>query len=86
LQAWSPESRADRHVGSVATAADDDPTNPTSIVARVEYVPCTAQVDFHASGEIHWRVDRGNPNIAQVAGAIPCGYVQAAAKGNREVG
>ena len=55
------------------------------VVAGVEGVPPAAQVALHPGAEIHRRAG-GNADIAQIAGAIAGGDVQAAAEGDGQMG
>src|SRR5438552_3812072 len=79
------EGAADRDVGSVAAARDQDPADARSVVARVENVPMPAEERLEPGSEVHGAVWRRHPDIAQVAGAVACRDVHAPAEGNGQV-
>ena len=70
----------ERYVGGVAALRDEDAPDPGGIVARVEGVPTAAEIDFDPRRKIIRRVRRRNAYIGEVAGAIACRDIQAAAK------
>src|SRR5580704_3112050 len=74
-----------RHVRGVATRSDEDSSDPAGIVARIEGMPTTAEIDFHPGCEIIRRIRRRQADISEVAGTIACRNVQAAAKSDRQM-
>src|SRR5207302_2933434 len=80
------EGRGDRDIRRVAAARDQRPADARDVVARVENVPLTTEIDFEPGREIHRRIRYRHADIAEIAGAIPCRDVHAAAESDREVG
>ena len=65
---------------------DENAPEPDAIVTRIESVPAFPEIDLHPSRKVHWRVRGREPDIADIAGAISCGDVEAAAERDCEVG
>ena len=65
-----PIAGGERHIGGVATAADQYAAYALAIVARVESVPMPAEIGFEPGAEIHRRVGRRYADVAEVAGAV----------------
>ena len=66
--------------------ARHDPTDPRPVVARIERVPATAEIDFEPGAEIHRRRIRRHADVTEIAGAIARRNVHAAAERRREGG
>lgn len=74
-----------RHIGGVAAARHQHPSNAGDVVAGIESVPCSTQVNLKPGAEIHGGRRRRHPNIAEVPGAIPRRYVQGPAECDGQV-
>ena len=55
-------------------------------MACIERVPLAAEIGVEPGREIHRRVRPGHADIAEIAAAIACRDVDAAAQGDRQVG
>jgi hypothetical protein len=62
----------ERHIGGVTAVRHEDTPYPRGVVARVERVPPTAEIDFDPRRKIHGRVRRGKADIGNVTGAVAC--------------
>ena len=80
-----PERVADRHIGRIASARDEHAADPRDVVPRVERMPAAADVGLEPRGKIHRPIRRRDPDVAEVAGAIPGRNVHAAAEGDRQM-
>src|SRR4029434_6932141 len=85
LQGIGTEGAADGGVGGVAAAGDQHATDARGIVAGVEGVPTAVKVGLEPGGEIHYAIGWWHADVAEVAGAVPCGDVHAATEGDGEV-
>jgi len=54
-------------------------------VSRVKSIPATTYEGLKPRTEIHWRGICRHSNIPEIAGAIACGNIEAAAESDREV-
>ena len=54
----------------VAAAGDEQSADAALIITRIEHMPGAAEIDLHASREIHRCIDRRHPDVAEVGGAI----------------
>jgi hypothetical protein len=55
------------------------------VVARVYGVPTAIEKDFGPGAEIHRTDISRDADVAEIAGAIPCGNVHAPAERDREI-
>src|SRR5574341_2584469 len=76
---------ADRDIRGIAPARDQHAANTRHVVPRVKRVPATAQVGLEPGGKIHRAVWRRDADVTQVAGAVACRNVHAAAERDREM-
>src|SRR5271165_3326429 len=81
-----PIAGAERHVGGVAAAADQDAADPRRVVARVESVPTPAEIGLEPGAEIHRRRIGRHADIAKIPGAIARRDAHAAAQGDGQMG
>lgn len=84
-QGVGSECTADRDVGCIATARDQDPADARSVIARVECVPAAAKEYLEPSREIPDAVGRWHSDVAQVAGTVTRRDVHTAAERYRQV-
>src|SRR5437660_12399868 len=77
------EGRGDRDIRRVAAARDQHPADSRGVVARVENVRLTAEIDDEPGREIHRRIRYRHAAIAETPRAIPRQDVHAAAEGDR---
>jgi hypothetical protein len=76
----------DRDVSSVTAAPHDYAADPGMIMTRIQREPTPIEKHLKPSAEVHWvDIDR-HADVAEIACAIACGYVHAAAKRNCEMG
>src|ERR1700730_3738690 len=74
------EGRPHRDIGRIATSGNQDSPDPRRVVPGVKYVPAVAEIDFEPGAEIHRGVAGRDAHITEIAGAIACRDVHAAAK------
>src|SRR6476619_7530561 len=85
LERMLSENHGDRYITCVASVSDQDATNPTSVMSRIESMPVCSQVNFDPGAEIHGiGVDR-NPNVAEIASGIARRDIHAATQGDRKM-
>ena len=80
-----PECSGDSHVRSIAAARNDDAADPRAIVPGIETVPSSVEENLEPGTEIHWGGVRRYADVAEITGAVPRGYVDAATKGHGEM-
>ena len=85
LQPVGAEGVADRDISRVATAGDQHPADARRVVPSVKGPPMTAKIYLEPGSEIHRAVWGRYANVAQVAGAVTCRNVHAAAECDGEV-
>src|SRR5688572_599689 len=64
------EGVADRHVGGVAAAGDQDAALARRVVARIEHVPAAVEPGLEPGREIHGRVGWRFADVAEITGAV----------------
>lgn len=72
-------------VRGVTPARHQDASDAWRVVARVECLPASAEVNLKPSAEIHRRTVRGHTDVAKVTGAIACRNIHVTAQRNRKV-
>ena len=77
------EGRADSYIGSVPAVGNRNSTDARHIVPGIECIPATAKISLEPTGEIHRIRHRWHADIAQIACAIPCRDIHAAAERDR---
>src|SRR5216684_2693008 len=80
------EGGRNRHIGRVTASGNEHASDSRNVVARIEGMPAATEVDLHPGGKIHGAVGRRNSDVTQVAGAVACGNVHAAAESDGQVG
>ena len=79
-QLGDPKGGRHRDVRRVATPSHDNAPDAGMVVPRINGVPTAIEKDFGPAAEIHGiGIDR-NADVAEIAGAIPCGNVHAPAE------
>src|SRR5438270_220525 len=79
------EGRGNCDVCRIAPAGDQHAADARDVVARIKSVPLAADIGFEPGCEIHRRVRDRHADIAQIARAVLCRDIHAAAKSDREV-
>src|SRR5580700_1679921 len=77
--------RGKRGVGRITTARHQRSAVAARVIAGVERVPLSAQIDFKEGAEILRSAGGRYANLAQVACGIPRRYVQASTKGQGQM-
>ena len=72
-------------VGGIPSLRNEDPPKPDSVISRIEGEPALAEINLHPSRKVHRRIRWRKTDIADIAGAIARGNVEAAAERDREV-
>src|SRR5580704_1519153 len=72
------EAGHDRDVGRVASARHQDAADAGAIVAGIECVPVSPEIDLEPCTEIHGLVDRRYADVAEIAGAVARRNIHAA--------
>ena len=85
LQLIHAEGRCHGHIGGVASAGHEHPTNAGSVVTGVKGVPLAAQERFEPGAEVHRIRRQWHADVAQITGTVTGRNVQAAAEGDRQV-
>src|SRR5665647_2832392 len=70
----------DGDVGGITAARHDDAADPRMVVARIEGEPAAVEIDLEPGAEIHRRGIDGYADIAEIAGAVACRDIHAAAR------
>lgn len=76
------ECKDQGNIRGIATAGDENTGNPGRVVARVEHPPLSLQIDLHPGREIPRRMWLRLADIAEIAGAVACRDIHAAAEGD----
>src|SRR5215204_7186981 len=82
-QGVRPERQGQGNIGSVSPARDQNPTDPRVVVARVKGEPPPPEKHLDPGREIHRRIGRREPDVADVTCAVSGRDIQAAAKRER---
>jgi hypothetical protein len=85
LELIDSKRRRQGNIGGITTAGHEHAPDAGNVVTRVKRVPLPAQECLEPRAEIHRAWRRWQADIAQIAGAIARGHIQAAAQGDREV-
>ena len=84
-EAGAAEAGGDGAVGGVAADGHEDAADAGDVVAGVEGPPAIAEVDFEPGAEIHGAGGERDADVAEVAGGVARGDIEAAAEGDGEV-
>ena len=80
------KGRHNGHIRRIATASHQHSSNPWGIDSGIKNVPLAAEVCLEPAREIHRRIHRRNANVTQIACAVACWNVHAAAQRDSEMG
>src|SRR5271166_4527215 len=84
-QGIGPKRLGNRDVSSVTSLSNQYTSNPWDVVTRIECVPTPANVGFEPSSEIPWGIWGRHAYVPQIAGAVSCRNVHAAAESNGQM-
>lgn len=70
------ERRDDRDIGGVASAGNQNASDPGDFVARVERVPLAAEVGFEPRGKVTGWIRWRSADVDRVTRAIVSGYIR----------
>src|SRR4051812_26015903 len=73
------------HIRRITAPRHQNPANTWDVVAGIESMPLSAQINFKPGTEIHWRRLPRHANIAEITGAVPCWNIERSAKRDGQV-
>src|SRR5712691_5967629 len=73
------------HISCLTALSDQHAADSRHVIPRIKGVPPPAKIDLEPAGEIHRPIRWRHVDVAEIAGAIACRNVHAAAKGDGEV-
>src|ERR1700720_3882508 len=82
---WTETGRQGNVCG-IAAARNQYPTDPRLIVPRVEGIPTALQKHLEPRTEVHWVRNWRHADITEIAGAVSCWDIHAAAQSDRQMG
>src|SRR6202045_2036450 len=82
---WTETGRQGNVCGIAATR-NQYPTDPWLIVPRVEGIPTALQKHLEPRTEVHWVRNWRHADITEIAGAVSCWDIHAAAQSDRQMG
>ena len=85
-QLMLPEGAQEGHIGGIAAAGNQHPAGARDVVPCIEDMPAVFEKHLKPGGEIHGRLAYGDAGVAEVAGAVAGGDIEAAAEGDGQVG
>src|SRR6186997_1598832 len=85
MQLVNAEGGGEGHVGRIAPARHQYPTDAWHVVAGIKGVPLAAEVRLEPGAEVHWSIGWRHADVAQVPCAVASGDIAVAAKGDRQM-
>ena len=86
LKKIGSECGANGHIGGIAAAGDQYPSDAALIIARIEGMPSAAEVRFQPTRKIHWGVGYRHADVAEIAGTVTRRNIETTQQCNREMG